>query len=121
MLSKEERDRLVLDNMALAKTYTQGFLKRLNYWPLRDYDFEDLLQTARLGLIKAATKFDRSKGFAFSTLAFYCVQNELREMVRSGSLIRVPPKAFKGKYRDFAMAAAEKPLSLDWIMRRKCA
>ncbi|MDU1586853.1 MAG: sigma-70 family RNA polymerase sigma factor [Clostridium sp.] len=54
-------------------------------------DFEDIEQVGFLGLIKAAEKFDVSKGNAFSTYAVYWIRQAIvREIYDNGFAIRIP-------------------------------
>lgn len=51
----------------------------------------DLIQEGNIGLMKAITRFDNTKGFKFSTYATYWIrQNIVRSLADKGSLIRVP-------------------------------
>jgi len=52
--------------------------------------YEDLLQVANLGLIKAAQRFDSSKGVRFSTYAVPVVEGEIRHHLRDSLLLRQP-------------------------------
>ena len=66
--------------VSIAKKYTgQGVL------------FMDLVQEGALGLIKAANKFDYTKGFKFSTYATWWIrQTIVRAIANNSKLIRVP-------------------------------
>jgi RNA polymerase sigma-B factor len=55
-----------------------------------DETYEDLLQVANLGLIKAAQRFDPSKGVHFSTYAVPVVEGEIRHHLRDSLLLRQP-------------------------------
>lgn len=78
------RKKLVQANLRLvvsiAKKYTgQGVL------------FMDLVQEGSLGLIKAANKFDYSKGFKFSTYATWWIrQTIVRAIANNSKIIRIP-------------------------------
>jgi RNA polymerase sigma-B factor len=52
--------------------------------------YEDLLQVANLGLIKAAQRFDAERGVRFSTYATAIVDGELRHHLRDSLLLRQP-------------------------------
>ena len=52
--------------------------------------YEDLLQVANLGLIKAAQRFDAARGVRFSTYATAIVDGELRHHLRDSLLMRQP-------------------------------
>ena len=66
--------------VSIAKKYTgQGVL------------FMDLVQEGSLGLIKAANRFDYSKGFKFSTYATWWIrQTIVRAIANNSKVIRVP-------------------------------
>ncbi len=66
--------------VSIAKKYTgQGVL------------FMDLVQEGSLGLIKAANRFDYSKGFKFSTYATWWIRQTIaRAIANNSKVIRVP-------------------------------
>ena len=66
--------------VSIAKKYTgQGVL------------FMDLVQEGSLGLIKAANRFDYSKGFKFSTYATWWIrQTIIRAIANNSKVIRIP-------------------------------
>ncbi len=66
--------------VSIAKKYTgQGVL------------FMDLVQEGSLGLIKAANRFDYSKGFKFSTYATWWIrQTIVRAIANNSKVIRIP-------------------------------
>jgi RNA polymerase sigma-B factor len=57
---------------------------------------EDLIQMARIGLLKAAAKFDPTKGAAFSSFAVPYIQGEIQHFLRDhwGS-VKVPRRTFE--------------------------
>lgn len=75
-LTPEERERRILENMRLV----YHFVKRLPH--VSPSDFDDLVQIGRIGLIKAASTFDDSKGTKFSTYAARCINNEINMYFR---------------------------------------
>lgn len=83
-LAINARKKLIQANLRLvvsiAKKYTgQGVL------------FMDLVQEGSLGLIKAAQKFDYSKGFKFSTYATWWIrQTIVRAIANHSKVIRIP-------------------------------
>ena len=76
-------DELVRRNQNLL----HHILKRFAY---ASEPYEDLLQVANLGLIKAAQRFDPQRGVRFSTYATAIVDGELRHHLRDSLLLRQP-------------------------------
>lgn len=81
--STADRDSLILHNARLAAS-------RSSRWSGRGVSDEDLEQEAMVGLIKAANKFDPSKGTRFSTHATPWIDNQLRRAVQKGQQVRLP-------------------------------
>ncbi|MHB8868443.1 MAG: sigma-70 family RNA polymerase sigma factor [Thermoleophilia bacterium] len=52
--------------------------------------YEDLVQVARLGLLKAAQRFDAQRGTSFTTYAVAIVDGEVRHHLRDSLLLRQP-------------------------------
>ena len=61
--------------------------------------YEDMLQVASVGLIKAVQRFDISKGFEFSSYATAIIDGEVRHYLRDNVLIRQPRWLRKTKSR----------------------
>jgi RNA polymerase sigma-B factor len=76
-------DRLVRDNQGLV----HHLLKRFRY---ADEPYEDLVQVANLGLIKAAHSFDAARGARFCTYAAVVIEGEIRHHLRDTLLLRQP-------------------------------
>jgi RNA polymerase sigma-B factor len=68
--------------------------------------YEDLLQVANLGLIKAAQRFDAERGVRFSTYATAIVDGELRHHLRDSLLLR-QPRWVKKVYREIQAKSNE--------------
>jgi RNA polymerase sigma-B factor len=81
--SPETLDEIVRRNQNLL----HHILKRFSY---ASEPYEDLLQVANLGLIKAAQRFDSGRGVRFSTYATAIVDGELRHHLRDSLLMRQP-------------------------------
>jgi RNA polymerase sigma-B factor len=76
-------DRLVRENQGLV----HHILKRFAY---AEEPYEDLVQVANLGLIKAARSFDGTRGVRFSTYASAVIEGEVRHHLRDSLLLRQP-------------------------------
>ncbi len=81
--SPQALDRVVRANQQLL----HHILKRFWY---ADEPYEDLLQVANVGLIKAAQNFDPTRGIQFSTYATALVDGEVRHHLRDSLLLRQP-------------------------------
>jgi RNA polymerase primary sigma factor len=82
---KKARDTMIRMNLRLvvkiAHTYTHLAL----------LEFDDLVQEGVLGLIRAVEKFDHTKGFRFSTYAFWWIRQSItRALTDKGETIRLP-------------------------------
>jgi RNA polymerase primary sigma factor len=81
---EEAKRRLIICNLRLvvtiAKRYQRGSQNLL-----------DLIEDGNLGLIRAAAKFDYTKGFRFSTYASYWIKQSIKRGIASQSrAIRIP-------------------------------
>lgn len=74
-MNKEERDKLITDNMQLVYYLIN------KYYPKWLHD-EDVQQEGMVGLVKAADTFDESKS-KFATYAGKCILNQIRLYFRS--------------------------------------
>lgn len=92
-------DELVRRNQNLL----HHILKRFAY---ADEPYEDLLQVANLGLIKAAQRYDPGRGVRFSTYATAIVDGELRHHLRDSLLLR-QPRWVKKVYAEIQGKSAE--------------
>jgi len=92
-------DELVRRNQNLL----HHILKRFSY---AHEPYEDLLQVANLGLIKAAQRYDPVHGARFSTYATAIVDGELRHHLRDALLMR-QPRWVKKLYREIQEKSAE--------------
>ena len=81
--NQEDRDELVARMLPLAKRLA---------WRYRDHeDYDDLVQVASCGLLKAIERYDPSLGHAFSTYAVPTIVGELKRYFRDYCwAVRVP-------------------------------
>lgn len=75
-------DTLVTRNMGLCKSIAVRFVNR-------GVEYDDLVQLASLGMIKAVRSFDTSFGTAFSTYAVPLIIGEIRRFLRDDGVIKV--------------------------------
>ena len=67
------RDRFVHANLRLSYSYVCHHCPRL----LRAADWDDVIQSANLGLLRAVERFDPTRGFRFSTYAYWWIRQSV--------------------------------------------
>ncbi len=86
------KQQLCLKNRGLVEKNASKYIRAYGH----DLDFEDLTQAGYLGLIKAAERFDTTRGNEFSTYAtWWIVQSITREIMDKGFTIRIPVHMFE--------------------------
>ena len=81
---QDAKDTLIQCNLKLV-------MKIAHYYLHRGMDYEDLVQEGNLGLMKAADKFDYTKGFKFSTYATWWIRQAITRAIADLSrTIRIP-------------------------------
>lgn len=82
------KDSKILEKIVAANQgLLHATLKRFSYFP---DPYEDLLQVANLGMIKAIQRFDKTNGANFSSYATAIVDGEVRHHLRDSVLMRQP-------------------------------
>ena len=107
-------DLIAAYHLALDVTYLDELLRRnegllhhtLKRFSYSSETYEDLFQVARLGLIKAAQRYDCERGSSFATYAMAIVDGEIRHYLRDNLLIRQPRWA-RALYRRIQEAQTE--------------
>lgn len=79
---KEKRNKLVESNMGLVYACANRFRGR-------GVEFDDLVQSGCIGLLKAAQGFDETRGFMFSTYAVPAIIGEIKRIFRDGGAVKV--------------------------------
>ena len=83
-LATATRERLIESHLPLAKSVARRYAGR-------GVDLDDLVQVGAVGLIKAADRFDASRGVAFSAFAEPTIEGEIRHHLRDRSTpVRIP-------------------------------
>ncbi len=78
----EQRNQLVSENMGLVYACANRFRGR-------GIEFDDLVQSGCIGLLKAAQGFDETRGFMFSTYAVPAIIGEIKRIFRDGGAVKV--------------------------------
>ena len=89
--SIEERNVMVEENLNLVYRFVESFMSKK---PLRSgMCKDDLVQEARLGLIRASELYDPSTGFRFSTYATWWIRQRLdRAWIQGNFPVRLPAR-----------------------------
>ena len=78
------RQELVRSHLPLVRAMARRYARRSE-------ELDDLVQAGSVGLVKAAARFDTSRGVAFATFAAPTVEGEIRRHLRErGSGVRMP-------------------------------
>jgi RNA polymerase primary sigma factor len=89
------KNRMIQANMRLAISLAMKFLPRCN-----TLDLHDLVQESAIGLGHAVDKFDPSRGYKFSTYAYWWIRQGLNRAIwDQDRSIRVPPNSADGLFR----------------------
>lgn len=80
--SIDERNQLIAKNTGLVYSCANKFKGK-------GVEFDDLIQSGFIGLIKAAEGFDDSLGYMFSTYAVPAILGEIKRIFRDGGAVKI--------------------------------
>ena len=80
--SEKAKERLVSENLGLVRSVAMRFRSR-------GVEYDDLIQIASLGMLKAIKSFDTNLGTAFSTYAVPLMIGEIRRFLRDDGAVKV--------------------------------
>ncbi len=104
-VSVEQKQQIILDNTPLVKKVASKIFFKLP----RDagIEFDELVNTGIIGLIKAIDKFDESKA-QFSTYAYIKIRGEILDYLRS---LHILPRSMREKIKKEKEEGKDIPLS----------
>jgi RNA polymerase sporulation-specific sigma factor len=79
---KQENEIVISENIGLVHSCVKRFVGR-------GIEYDDLFQTGCVGLVKAAMKFDKSRGCQFSTYAVPVIIGEIKGLFRYGGPVKI--------------------------------
>lgn len=79
---QSEYERLITENVKMVYKIARDFIGKC-------FEYEDLVGYGMVGLVRAAKKYDATKGFAFSTFAYYYIKGSIQRAFRDSRYLRI--------------------------------
>ncbi|WP_456401270.1 sigma-70 family RNA polymerase sigma factor [Persephonella sp.] len=106
IIDKKNKEQIVLDNLSLVKKVASKIYARL---PKGDIEFDDLVNTGIIGLMKAIDRYDKDKA-KFSTYAYIKIRGEILDYLRSLDIV---PRTVRDKLKkEQEKAGKDEPMPL---------
>ena len=114
---KRALDRIVSANLRLVVSVVKRYRRRIAHLPI---ELIDLIQAGNIGLIRAVEKFDPSRGYRFSTYAYWWIrQSVTRHVQELHAPVRIPAALTNLLTRiDLLMERSGRPLALQELAER---
>jgi RNA polymerase sigma factor (sigma-70 family) len=88
----DEKEKLIVSNLWLVNKFAKAYINH-------GLELPDLIQEGRLGLIKAAEKYDPSLGYKFSIYASWWIKNSIDFAIMDKSLVIRIPRYLSRRFR----------------------
>lgn len=107
------KEQLLSQNEGMLRYVVRQEMRRYHYLTL---ETEDLLEAARVGLLRAAREYSGAGGRKFAALAWVCVPRAVRrEIAAGGTLIVLPERRYYQKPKESQIAPSRQSVPIDLL------